>query len=220
MTKTEVDYSNTIIYKITCKNSSCKELYIGYTTNFTQMKHVHKQICEYKKSSNYNNKLYKIIRENGGWDNWIMEIINCCNCKNKHEAIKKQEEQISLLHATLNSFSNSHIVNMVSFESKSVQDSYDNISSIYIQKNQEKATFRTEKATLITFDDTKVALGFCCKHCDYTTSKKSSYDKHLSTGKHLDKIKVAQGEEDKFTCKNCEKGYNSSGGLWKHKKTC
>ena len=48
MTKTEVDYSNTIIYKISCKNSSCKEMYIGYTTNFTQRKHAHKQTCEQK----------------------------------------------------------------------------------------------------------------------------------------------------------------------------
>ena len=222
MTKTEVDYSNTIIYKITCKNSSCKELYIGYTTNFTQRKHAHKQTCEQKKSSNYNNKLYKIIRENGGWDNWNTEIITCCNCKTKNEAIKKQEEQIILLHATLNSFSNSQIGNMVSFESKSVQDSYDNISSIYIQKKQEKATFRTKKATFRTQCDTKVALGFCCKHCDYTTSKKSSYDKHLSTGKHLDNLKnyQVQCEENKYTCKKCNKEYNSRGGLWHHKKTC
>ena len=221
MTKTEVDYSNTIIYKISCKNSSCKEMYIGYTTNFTQRKHAHKQTCEQKKSTNYNNKLYKIIRENGGWDNWNMEIITCCNCKNKNEAIKKQEEQIILLHATLNSYPNPQIGNMMSFESKKTQDSYDNISSIYIQKNQEKATFRTKKATLITQDNAKVALGFCCKNCDYTTNKKSNYDKHLSTGKHLDNSKNYQVkcEENKYTCHKCEKEYKSRYGLWNHKKT-
>jgi hypothetical protein len=31
----------------------------------------------------------------------------------------------------------------------------------------------------------KVAYKFSCENCDYYTSKKSSYDKHLLTDKHL-----------------------------------
>ena len=30
MPKTEIDYSNTIIYKITCKNLLVNELYVGH----------------------------------------------------------------------------------------------------------------------------------------------------------------------------------------------
>ena len=74
MSKICIDYSNTIIYKLTCKNISCDELYVGYTTNFIQRKYLHKQSCNNETSSNYNMNLYKIIRENGGWDNWNMEI--------------------------------------------------------------------------------------------------------------------------------------------------
>ena len=71
-----LDYSNTIIYKITCKDTSVKDLYVGHTTNFVQRKRAHKQSCINPKTINHNCKLYSIIRENGGWTNWIMEIVH------------------------------------------------------------------------------------------------------------------------------------------------
>ena len=45
MPKVEIDYSNTIIYKITCKDPSITDVYVGHTTNFVQRKHCHKQSC-------------------------------------------------------------------------------------------------------------------------------------------------------------------------------
>ena len=65
MPKTDIDYSNTIIYKITCIDSNVKDLYVGHTTNFVQRKHAHKQSCINKKLSNYECKLYEVIRNNG-----------------------------------------------------------------------------------------------------------------------------------------------------------
>lgn len=65
--KDSSDYSNTIIYKITCKDPTIKDIYVGHTTNFVQRKHGHKQSCENKKSHNNNCKLYRIMREHGGW---------------------------------------------------------------------------------------------------------------------------------------------------------
>ena len=50
MPKTEIDYSNTIFYKIYCKDESINELYIGHTTNFVQRKHAHKNSCNNEKS--------------------------------------------------------------------------------------------------------------------------------------------------------------------------
>jgi hypothetical protein len=80
-------------------------------------------------------------------------------------------------------------------------------------------------ATKVTESCEKVAQKFYCKTCDYHTSKKSSYDKHILTAKHLKvtqvttpgDIKVAQKEN---CCEFCHKKYNSRNGLWKHKKLC
>ena len=103
MPKTEIDYSNTIIYKIICKDSSVKEIYVGHTTNFVQRKHNHKQNCINENSPNYECKLYKIIRDNGGWNNWKIEIVNFFNCKNHFEAKKKEQEYFHLLNGSIQS---------------------------------------------------------------------------------------------------------------------
>lgn len=49
MPKVEIDYSNTIFYKIFCKDTTIKDLYVGLTTNFVQRKHAHKQSCKMKR---------------------------------------------------------------------------------------------------------------------------------------------------------------------------
>ena len=74
--KTDIDYSNTIIYNITCKDTSITDVYVGHTTTFVQRKHGHKQRCINDKHNNHNCKLYQVIRANGGWNNWKMEIVN------------------------------------------------------------------------------------------------------------------------------------------------
>jgi hypothetical protein len=98
-----VDYSNTIIYKITCNEPTVLDTYVGHTTNFVQRKHAHKQSCVNTKSANYKCKLYETIRNNGGWSNWHMEIIHFFNCKNHYEARQKEQEYFVLLNANLNS---------------------------------------------------------------------------------------------------------------------
>ena len=103
MPKVEIDYSNTIIYKITCKNPAITDVYVGHTTNFVQRKHAHKQSCINNKSSNHACKLYEVIRANGGWANWQMEIINFFNCADHYAARKKEQEYFIELKATLNS---------------------------------------------------------------------------------------------------------------------
>jgi hypothetical protein len=72
----------------------------------------------------------------------------------------------------------------------------------------------------------KVAKIFSCENCDYITSRKSSYDKHLLTAKHCEVTvgdeKVAKSSQNmpNHICSQCNKEYNSRNGLWKHKKIC
>ena len=73
----------------------------------------------------------------------------------------------------------------------------------------------------------EVAQRFHCVCCDYYTSKKSSFDKHLLTSKHLnwqekihnDTLKVAPSCSKNYECE-CGNKYKYSQGLSKHKKTC
>ena len=61
---------------------------------------------------------------------------------------------------------------------------------------------------------------FHCKSCIYSTSKKSEFNRHLKTKKHLRNAGttptiVASG----FTCDGCLATYVSRQGLWRHQKS-
>jgi len=69
------------------------------------------------------------------------------------------------------------------------------------------------------------SYNFYCKTCDYNTSKKFNYDKHLLTLKHKKSMlfnhTIDKGSQPlKHVCKYCSKEYKDNSGLWRHKKKC
>ena len=67
------------------------------------------------------------------------------------------------------------------------------------------------------------AIKYFCKFCDYKTVKKSSYDDHLLSSKHIKSIngnKILPNSAIKFICHNCDKEYKCYSGLWRHKQKC
>ena len=98
-----IDYSNTVFYKIYCKDPAVKDLYVGHTTNFVQRKYQHKRTCIKENDVNHHCKVYKFIRENGGWDNWKMVMIGYKDCYDHYEARKTEQKYFETLKATLNS---------------------------------------------------------------------------------------------------------------------
>ena len=101
MTEIKTDYSNTIFYKIFCNDPTVTELYIGHTTNFVQRQIAHKQCCI--NSTIGTCKLYKVIRDNGGWNNWKMKIIAFHDCDDLFSARKQEQHYFEKYKATLNS---------------------------------------------------------------------------------------------------------------------
>jgi hypothetical protein len=205
MPKTEIDYSNTVIYKITCKNKAVKDVYVGHTTNFVQRKHAHKQNCINIKASNSQCKLYEMIRENGGWANWRMEIITFYNCADHYAAQKKEQEYFIALNATLNSI--------------------DPLPKVLLKPIKPQTTS----------GPLKTAHPFHCEKCHFGCSKQSNFTKHLATNKHqtttsyntaemppspaqsINKGKAYQGKA--YQCE-CGKIYNHRASLFNHKKKC
>ena len=102
MPKNQTDYSQTIIYKLCCKDTNVLDIYIGHTTNFTQRKNQHKTSCCNETDKKYNQYVYQFIRDNGGWDNWSMIQIQEHNLKNKREAESTEHYWIEQLGAKLN----------------------------------------------------------------------------------------------------------------------
>ena len=70
----------------------------------------------------------------------------------------------------------------------------------------------------------KIAKRFSCKNCNYITSNKYDYDKHILTRKHqmlteTNEISQEITQERNYDCL-CGKKYKHSSSLCKHRKTC
>ena len=102
MPRTNVDYSKTIIYKIVCNDLNVTDVYVGNTTNFTKRKNAHKRASINENNNCYNYKVYQIIRQNGGWDNWNMIEIEKYCCKDSNEASARERYYYETLNAKLN----------------------------------------------------------------------------------------------------------------------
>ncbi len=76
--------------------------YVGSTTNFTKRKNGHKSDCNDANCKQYNFKLYKTIREKGGWNNWTMIEIEKYNCNDGHELRARERYYYELLQSNLN----------------------------------------------------------------------------------------------------------------------
>ena len=68
---------------------------------------------------------------------------------------------------------------------------------------------------------------FICMACEYITNRKSNYQKHIITKKHIlnvqksqKKVKVKKKIDKKFVCEICNSKYKFKSGLSRHKKKC
>lgn len=200
------DYSNTIIYKIYCKDETIKDVYIGHTTNFLQRKNQHKNYV----NNNENVKLYNFISKNGGWDNWEMIEIGKYNCNNAKEARIKEQEHFMQENSTLNSCM------PCKYKNNLLNDKNSN-------NPNDKSSFLCECVIKCICNQS-----FLCKKCDFECRKKYSWERHLLTRKHLSATHLETNKENivgilkknLYSCEYCDKIYSSRNGLWKHKKIC
>lgn len=103
MPKVPVDYSKTCIYKLVhFDDLNDENIYIGHTINMVQRKHDHKCNCNNPNRKEHNYKKYQFIRENGGWDNWRMILVEKYPCNDVHEAIARERYWKKELKSTLN----------------------------------------------------------------------------------------------------------------------
>ena len=202
MPKVDIDYSNTIFYKISCKNPEISDVYIGHTTNFVQRKYAHKQACLHK-GSNHNCKLYKVMRDNDGWNNWNMEIIAFHACDDHYSARIQEQKYFEEFNATLNSV-----------------EPFPKIKPKPLPKpkiKQEKIIRRCVN----THNSLKICKKFYCEKCDYTCNKQSEFTKHTNSKKHNTIITTEiQYENSPYYICICGKKYNHRGSLFNHKKGC
>jgi len=89
------------IYKL--YNPDCDYVYVGSTRNMTQRKKNHKSNCNNVNGEKYNLKVYKTIRDNDGFENWFMVILEVMPDVTKMTAEMQEDTYRMQLNATMNS---------------------------------------------------------------------------------------------------------------------
>ena len=228
-----IDYSNTVFYKIYCKDATIKDLYVGHTTNFVQRKYAHKRTCIKEKDANHHLKVYKCIRGNGGWDNWIMDIIGFRNCYDHYEARKVEQNYFETLKATLNSIEPlpkpKPIPTPMPKEKQEKRVWHCDVcnttcetnNALIIHQETKKHKRNSVVNTSNNICDQKPKM-YVCEKCDFKCSKNSNYNKHLLTEKHKIFENAKRNEQKKpllYKC-SCGKQYKHNQSYYRHKGAC
>ncbi len=217
------DYSNTIFYKIYCKDVNIPDVYVGHTTDFVQRKRAHKNSCHNPSYPVYNCKLYTTIRRLGGWDNWNMDIIAFHKCNDQYDARKREQEYFVSLGATLNSIEPLPTpaekplpVANLPVKSRHVCDAcnYSCFNTLDVFNLHFTSKKHLKAVNLVERDHAK----YYCEKCHYDTDNKKDYNKHLLTKKHIQLLD--EFTHNKYKCINCDKTYKYHSGIWKHKQSC
>ena len=98
----DIRYENGCIYILKHKTDDTKEYYIGSTRDFKHRCRIHKSNCNNENIREYNLKVYKYIRDNGGWDQWEIVKLYDYPCKNKYELEQEERRAIEAYKSTLN----------------------------------------------------------------------------------------------------------------------
>jgi len=81
------------LYEIRPLDKSLKMIYRGSTEDFERRKRQHISAC-YSEGEKYNYRVYKYIREHGGWDKFEMVKFATVGCKDKRELETEYERAI------------------------------------------------------------------------------------------------------------------------------
>ena len=188
---------NYIFYKICCEDN--EYVYVGSTCNFNNRKRQHRQRCNNENDKEFHLKVYKTIRENGGWENWKMIQIGTREQITKREAEQIEEEYRLKLRAELND-KRAYLTQEVKKEQKAISDKK------YRESEKGKAAQERRKDYFTEYNSSEETKER--KHQWYLANKEKALAKAseryvCSCGKELAIGKKARHEKSQFHIDNC-----------------
>ena len=126
-------------YKLVCKTDETI-YYIGSTSNMIMRIRKHEASANKPNDRNYNNKMYNIMRANGGWDNF--KFINLGNIKNvtKTEARHTEQAFINLFEPNMNTNNSYTTEEQKKEQMKNYSETNKEKLKEYREENKEKIT--------------------------------------------------------------------------------
>jgi hypothetical protein len=172
------DFSKTIMYKISCNDPTITDVYIGSTTNLKSREAIHKSACNNEFDFRHHFKLYEVIRENGNWNNWKMEMLEEYPCTCSDESSARERSLINEHNASLN----------IQIPGRTHKEYYrDNVEKII---RVSKQNYQDHKEKYLKNAKTR------CECVCGITYNKSGKTMHLRTDKHINFIKRNEQQND------------------------
>tara|TARA_R110000803_G_scaffold89315_1_gene156536 strand:- start:1700 stop:2353 length:654 start_codon:yes stop_codon:yes gene_type:complete len=196
-----------IIYKLFCKDFD--EFYIGSTTKFHHRKKSHKSCCNNEKNKDYNIKVYKYIRDNGGYDNWNYEIVELGEYQDKNCMKNRERYFIETLKPSLNS----------NIPNRSIKewriDEYEKVQAV---QKKYRETHKEEKKEY--YEKNKEIISK--KKKEYRANNREIISKQRKEYRETHKEEIKKQKEEwgrkKIECEICNCKITRA-GLSKHKKS-
>jgi hypothetical protein len=173
------NYQKGLVYKICCLDPNITSCYVGSTTDIVNRRRSHKSRCNKPESEHYDYLVYKFIRDNGGWNNWRVMVIEEYPCNSKIELKNRERYWLELLKAELNSYVPTRTQRECIDENI---DRYKEMWKKYAELNKEKIAQNSKEYRELNKE--KIA------------QKKKEY-------RELNKEKIAQKKKEKTECPIC-----------------
>lgn len=196
------NYNETIIYKICCRDTTIKDIYVGSTCNFTRRKSQHKSACNTETDKRHNLKLYKFIRENGGWDNWNIIMIEEYKCENKRQKDQRERYWIDELKPSLNCIN--------PFTTKEEKKNYQ--KEYYLIRRDERKEYYKQYSKDY-YEKNKDSIK------ELNLIKRDERKEYYKLYRQKNKDLISQYNKEKVECNICNKLYHKK-SLSRHQKNC
>jgi len=213
-------YANGKIYKLCCKDPTITEIYVGSTLNQYKRKNSHKAVCNNPNNRNYNLYVYQFIRENGGFDNWNIVILEEYPTENKNELVWKEREWIEQLKPVLNSCSRPIITleQRREYLKKYYEENSEQrreTSKKYYEENKEKVSENQKKYREENSEQRREKNKKWREENSEQIREKGR--KYRENNKEEIRQKVSEKNKERVKCDICKKDF-ARGSLTAHKK--
>jgi len=162
------------IYIIRSKDLSLHDCYIGSCKDINRRRLKHKNDCYNEKGEKYNLKVYKFIRDNGGWNDWDMVQIGSVWNKATKLLFQIEQDYIDQYKPSLNrkrAFG-------LDYERKKQRDILNYYNNRECKKEQQKKRYEKNKHKILVANKEK----FTCE-CG-STIRISDKQRHNRSKKH------------------------------------
>jgi len=228
-------YNRAKIYKLCCKDPNITDIYVGSTLNHYRRKNQHKSRCNNPNSKSYNFHVYKFIRNNGGFDNWNIIVLEEYEAKNKNDLLWKEREWIDKLLPTLNCFKPIITrVEKLEYDKEKSKERYQNNkekiseqSKEYRKNNKEKILEQKKEY----YENNKEKISErkkeyyennkekCLEQMkEYRENNKEKLSEYYKEYRKNNKEKILEQKKEKVECEIC-KVFMSRASLTAHKKS-